>query len=371
MKLTANIKLNSTDEQFTVLKETLEIANKACNYISETAFEKKIFNQFSIHKLVYHKAKNKFGLSAQMAVRCIKKVSDAYKLDKKVQRTFKSHSGQPYDERIFRLMKDDHVSIWTLEGRQKIPFQCGEYQRKLIENQHGEVDLLFIRGVFYVAIVCDVDEDTLINPQDVLGIDLGIVSLAVSSEGKFYSGKQINEYQQKMSHRRKNLQKKGTKPAKRKLKQLSGKQSRFQKDTNHIISKTIVADAKRLSCAIALENLTGIRNRIKARKRGRTRLHNWAFYQLRQFVVYKAQRFGIPVFFVDPKNTSRECPKCHHIEKSNRKTRDLFVCKSCGFSQLADFVAAQNIRARAPVNVLMVAPRFAGQLQATCFAGGS
>ena len=360
MKLTANIKLIPTQEQFFVLKETLERANQACNWISEVAFKTKTFGQFAMHKPTYYEVKNQFSLSAQMAVRCIKKVSDAYKLDRKVQRFFKPYAGQPYDERIFRLMKDDHVSIWTLEGRQKIPFQCGEYQRKLIENQHGEVDLLFIRGTFYIAIVCDVDEDTLISPQDVLGIDLGVVNLAVSSEGKFYSGKQIDEYQQKMSHRRKNLQKKGTRPAKRKLKQLSGKQSRFQKNENHCISKAIVADAKRLSYAIALENLTGIRSRIKARKRGRARLHNWTFYQLKSFITYKAQRFGIPIFFVDPRNTSRECPKCHHIEKSNRKTRDLFVCKSCGFSQLADFVAAQNIRARAKVNWPMVTPRFAG-----------
>lgn len=343
------------DEQFVILKQTLKAANQACNYISEIAFRNKTFNQFSIHKLVYHDVKSRFKLSAQMVVRSIAKVSDSYKINKKVLHKFKPHSAQPYDDRIFRLMKDDRISIWTLEGRQKIPFQCGEYQRKLIETQHGGVDLLFIRGVFYIAVVCDVDEDDLINPEDVLGIDLGIINLAVSSEGKFYSGKEIDDYQRKMSHRRKNLQKKGTKSAKRKLKKLSGKQQRYQKNTNHVVSKAIVADAKRLSFAIALENLTGIRNRIKARKRERARLHNWAFYQLRQFIAYKSQRSGIPVFFVDPKNTSRECPKCHHISKSNRKTRDLFVCKSCSFSQLSDFVAALNIKARVVVNRPMVA----------------
>jgi len=354
MKLTANVKLNPTDKQFSALKQTIETANAACNYISTIAFKKKNFNQFSLHKLVYYNVKSKFNLSAQMTVRCIAKVSNSYKINKKSQHRFKPHSGQPYDNRIFRLMKDDRVSIWTLDGRQKIPFQCGEYQRKLIENQHGEVDLLFIRGSFYIAIVCDVDEDILIDPQDVLGIDLGVVNLAVSSEGKFYSGRQIDKYQRKMSHRRKNLQKKGTRSAKRKLKQLSGRQSRFQRDTNHCISKVIVADAKRLSCAIALEKLTGIRNRIKARKRERARLHNWSFYQLKSFLAYKAKLAGIPVIFVDPRNTSRECPICHHISKSNRKTRDLFICKSCGFSQSSDFVAAQNIRVRAAVNLPMV-----------------
>lgn len=360
MKLTANIKLNPTDEQFSILKQTLETSNQACNYISEIAFQNKMFNQFSLHKLVYHEVKNRFNLSAQMAVRSIAKAANSYKINKKILHKFKPHSAQPYDDRIFRLMKDDFISIWTLKGRQKIPFQCGDYQRKLIENQHGEVDLMFIRGLFYIAIICDVDEDTLIDPQDVLGIDLGIVNLAVSSEGKIYSGKDIDKYRRKMSHRRKNLQKKGTKPAKRKLKQISGKQARFQKNTNHCISKAIVADAKRLSCAIALEKLTGIRNRIKARKRGRARLHNWAFYQLRSFLTYKAKLAGIPMIFVDPRNTSRECPICHHVSKSNRKSQSEFICQSCGFSQLADHVASQNIRDRAIVNLPMVATTFSG-----------
>lgn len=360
MKLSANIKLTPNQEQFTLLKQTLEASNQACNWISEYAFKNKVFGQFALHRPTYWEVKSRFKLSAQMATRCIAKVADSYKTDKKVQRYFKPHSGQPYDERIFRLMKNDMVSIWTMNGREKIPFQCGNYQRKLVEKQHGEVDLLFIRGIFYIAVVCDVDEDALINPQNVLGIDLGVVNLAVSSEGKFYSGKQIDEYQQKMNHRRKNLQKKGTKSAKRKLKKLSGKQKRFQKNENHVISKAIVADAKRLSCAISLENLTGIRDRIKAQKRGRARLHNWAFYQLRQFITYKAKRLGIPVFFIDPRNTSRECPECHHIEKSNRKTRDLFICKSCGFSQPADLIASRNIRDRALVSVPMIATLSSG-----------
>jgi len=360
MKLTANIKLIPSKEQYQLLKDTLETSNQACNWISEIAFKTKTFGQFALHEPTYHEIKNKFHLSAQMAVRSIAKVADSYKIDKKVQHVFKPHSAQPFDKRIFRLCKDDFVSIWTLEGRQKIPFQCGEYQRRLMERQHGEVELLFVQGIFYVATVCDIDEDSMINPQDVLGIDLGVVNIAVSSDGEFYSGERIEEYRRKMSHRRKNLQKKGTKAAKRKLKDISGKQARFQKNTNHCISKAIVADAKRSFCAIALENLQGIRGRIKATRRGRARLHNWAFYQLRTFIAYKARLAGIPLVLVDPRNTSRECPVCHHISKSNRKSQAIFSCQSCGFSQSADYVASLNIRERARVNWPMVAPAFSG-----------
>lgn len=354
MKLTANIKLNPNTKQFDILKQTLERANEACNWISKQAWEKQAFGQFQLHKLAYYTVKEKFGLSSQMTVRCIGKVWDAYKLDKKTIRKFKKHSAQPYDDRIFRMMKDDMISIWTLEGRQKIPFATGDYQRKLLETRKGEVDLMLIKGVFYLACVCDIDEDTIIDPHDILGIDLGIINLAVDSEGQHFSGKKVEHYRKIMHNRRKNIQKKGTKSAKRKLKKISGKHARYQKDVNHCISKAIVAKAKRLCSAIALEDLKGIRRRIKARKSGRARLSNWGFHQLRSFIAYKARLAGIPIFLVDPKHTSQACPECGHTERKNRPTRDTFVCKSCFFSLPADHIAALNIKAKALVNVPMV-----------------
>jgi len=379
MKLTANIKLSPTPEQYEVLKKTLETANQACNTISQTAWDNRQFGQFNLHKLVYHEIKNSFNLSAQMTVRCIAKVADAYKLDKKTPRTFKQHSAQPYDDRIFRLMSDDRVSIWTLDGRQKIPFQCGEYQRELFKTRKGEVDLMLIKGIFYLACTCDVDEDTLINPEDVLGIDLGVINIAVDSNGNCYSGKAVEKYRKRMARQRQQLQKIGSRSAKRKLKKISGKQAKFQKDVNHCISKTIVTEAKRSCLSIALEDLKGIRKGIKARKSGRARLHNWGFYQLKSFIEYKAKRFGIPVIFVDPKYTSQTCPECGSVNRKNRPDRDTFRCCSCGFSQPADNVAALNIRAKALVNEPMVTGTYVGSLLHTisssykppALAGGS
>lgn len=354
MKLTANIKLNTTPEQHTTLKETLERANQACNAISQVAWDQQIFGQYKLHKLVYFDIKEQFNLTAQMIVRCIAKVADAYKIDKKTIRRFKKHGAQPYDDRILRIMKDDIVSIWALGGRLKVPFQCGDHQRTLLATRKGEVDLMLIKGVFYLACVCDVDEDDIIDPQDILGVDLGIVNIAVDSTGKHFTGKKVEVYRKKMHNRKKNIQKKGTRSAKRKLKKISGKLARYQKDTNHCISKTIVSKAKRLCSSIALENLTGIRKDIKARKSGRARLSNWGFHQLGEFVKYKAQRAGIPIHLVDPRYTSQTCPECGHVDRKNRPTRDSFICKSCGFSLPADYIAALNIRAKALVSEPMV-----------------
>jgi putative transposase len=355
MKLVANIQLKPTPEQAALLKATLETCNRACNWIAGEGFKAGIIKQFALHKLCYYDAKKQFDLSAQMTVRSIAKVADAYKVGPKTKtRTFRPDSAQPYDHQIFRFKKGDVVSIWLLGGRQAIPFVCGERQRALLKHRKGEVDLMLIRGKWYVACVCDIPDPADIKPNGVLGVDLGIVNLAFDSDGTCYSGSGIEEQRRIHSHRRANLQKNGSKSARRKLHKLKGKQARFQKNTNHVISKKIVQAAQRSQSSIALEDLTGIRDGVKARRRHRNKLHNWGFAQLRQFIAYKAKQLGIPLVFVNPRNTSRECPVCHAIDKANRPSQSVFSCISCGHSGIADYIAAQNIRARAVINQPMV-----------------
>ena len=77
--------------------------------------------------------------------------------------------------------------------------------------------------------------------------------------------------------------------------------------------------------------------------------HSWSFCQLRQFIAYKSAIAGVPVALVDPRNTSRECPECGHIDKRNRPKRDDFRCKRCGLAGPADHIAARNISGRAAV----------------------
>ena len=92
MHLTAQLKLQPTPEQADALRRTLEAANAACNYISECAWEAKTFRQYDVHKLCYREIRVRFGLAAQVAVRSISKVADAYKLDCQAKRTFRAHS---------------------------------------------------------------------------------------------------------------------------------------------------------------------------------------------------------------------------------------------------------------------------------------
>lgn len=355
MKLVANLKLIPTDAQHEALHDTLAMSNRACNWLSGQAWDTETFGQFALHKLTYERCRAQFELAAQMTVRCIAKVADAYRLDRNTRRRFKRYAAQPYDDRIFRLCSDTHLSIWTVHGRLTIPYVCGPRQRALLAYRKGEVDLMYVKGTFYIAVVCDVLDPEEMGIERILGVDFGIVNLAVDSDGTVYTGETVERNRQRYQARREGLQRHGTRSAKRRLKVLKGTQARFQSNLNHTISKQLVETAQRSAAGIALEDLTGIRQRVKARRQQRPRQSNWGFFQLRQYVMYKAARAGVPVILVDPRHTSQECNHCGYIAKANRPTQNRFSCHRCGYVTNADFNAAQNIKHRGEVNRRIVA----------------
>lgn len=351
MKLTAKVKLQPTDEQTGALRTTLERANEACNAISGIAWVQQTFKQFPLHRLTYHDIKGDFGLSAQIVVRCIAKVADAYKVGRDAQRTFRPHGAIPYDSRILSWKLDGQtVSIWTLAGRQTIPYVAGRRDLELLRSQRGETDLCLVDGAFYLFTTCDVEEPEPIDVEGFLGIDMGIVNIVADSDGNTYSGGQVNGLRRRHRRTRKRLQSKGTKSANRLLKKRRRTERRFAKDVNHTISKRIVAVAQGTERGIAVENLNGIRERVTARRSQRATLHSWSFGQLRQFIEYKSRLAGVPVVAVDPRYTSQTCPECGYIDKRNRQSQSLFQCVSCGLAGPADTIAAVNIGCRAAVN---------------------
>lgn len=355
MKLIATLRLLPTSEQADALRRTLERCNAACDWLSEAGFAAGKVRQYDLHKLAYAETKARFGLTAQAVVRCIAKVADAYKTGGKgTVRTFRSLGSQPYDDRILRFTKDGSVNLWTVDGRLTLPAATGEHQRRLLPYRKGEADLMFVRGKWLLACTCEVPEGPEFTPEDWLGVDLGIVHLAADSDGEVFSGEAVELNRRVHAHRRRNLQRKGTPAAKRKLRRIAGQQARFQADTNHCLSKAIVQKAQRTCRGVALEDLGGIRGRVTARRRQRARLANWSFHQLAAFIRYKAAMAGVPVLLVDPRNSSRECSACGAVDKANRRTRDDFACRSCGHAESADTNAARVIRARAAVMRPMV-----------------
>ena len=159
MKLTLKIKLLPTDEQANLLLETMKEASAVCNAISEVAWEKRIFNNFKLHHEIYHAFKAAFNLSSQIIVRCIAKVADAYKLDKKTKREFRPLGSIGYDSRIMTYKPNDIVSLWAVGGRIKIPFVC--HNRNYLPYIKGEADLVYKKGKFYLFQTVDVPEEDI------------------------------------------------------------------------------------------------------------------------------------------------------------------------------------------------------------------
>lgn len=363
MKQTMLLKLIPTEDQAQALLETMHAFNAACNYIAEQAHEAKVANKFELQKMTYGTLRTTYHLPAQLAIRAISKTSETYKPDKSIKPTFRPEGAIVYDQRVMSFKGITHVSLLTLSGRVLVPFVIGSYQESRMDAIQGQADLLYRNGTFSLAVTLDVPEPPLQDTHETLGVDLGIVNLATDSEGETFSGEAIEANRKRYHTLRQRLQKRGTKSAKRHLKRLSGNQARFQKNSNHVISKRIVQKAKSNEQEIAIEELRHIRSRTEARLRHsqRNRQSNWSFGQLRSFLSYKAALAGVPLHTVDPRNTSRTCHVCGHCAKENRKSQASFCCVQCGYTANADRNAAINI-SRASVMVPIASGR--AQVQA-------
>ncbi|MER6606011.1 transposase [Streptomyces sp. NPDC000927] len=369
MKLVVQVKICPDEPAFAALRDTLHACNRAANHASRIAFDTGITAKIPLQKAVYADLKE-MGLSAQPAIHAVRKTAGAYatlkanlnagnygpegskrraKVEGKPIR-FRKDAAQPFDDRCLSWSFDARtVSIWTVRGRLKnIPFQGSPGQLKMLtEHRKGESDLVYRGGSFYLYAVCDIPDPEVTEPEGgFLGVDLGIVNIATTSDGAAYAGKGLNRVRHRHRRLRKKLQKKGSKSARRLLRNLSGREARFAANTNHCIAKKLVTEAQRTSRGIALEDLGGIRERVRLRKPQRVTLHSWSFAQLGGFVSYKAARAGVAVVFVDPRYTSQGCSVCGHISKKNRPDQATFLCTSCGFAEHADVNAARNIAER-------------------------
>jgi putative transposase len=300
-------------------------------------------------------------------------VAESYKTERRHLHVYRAYGAVVYDQRIMSFKGLDKVSLATVEGREIIPLMGGAHTKIDQRVLRGQTDLVYIRKEFYLCLVFEQPEAPPFTPVDYLGVDLGVVKLAMTSDGVSYLGEDVEAVREHYTEVKAELQRVGSKSSKRKLRKLSGREAGFKRYTNHVISKGLVADAIGTMRAIALEDLAGIRSRTTVRSRQRGRLGKWAFGQLRAFVEYKAKIGGVPVLMVDPRNTSRRCSKCGHIEKGNRVSQSGFKCRSCGYVKNADLNAAVNVRWRAvvmqPIAVCQRVLEF--ELQAHDFSRGS
>jgi IS605 OrfB family transposase len=318
-----------------ILAATQRTFNEAATWIAHVCWDESISNTNTAHHRVYRQSRADFRLGAQLAVCARAKAVEAIKSVKSKMRetcpAFGPRGSIRYDARTYRLMSLDRVSLNALEGRVICRLVLGARQHTLLLDPAWEVggaDLVWRAGVYYLHVT----QSRKMPPEHegvggTLGVDLGMVNLATDSEGDHFSGAIVHLVRARYHLRRQRLQKVGTKNAKRRLRKNAGRECCFQRDTNHCISKKLVQKAAVSRKALALEDLSGIRERTTVRREHRYERHSWAFFQLRQYITYKAAWAGVPLGLVDPRNTSRTCSACGHCEKANRKSQAEFLCQ--------------------------------------------
>jgi len=252
--------------------------------------------------------------------------------------------------RDYSIVKD-MFSVNTLEGRIKVPF-CMDGMEKFFDGtwRFGTAKLVTKKGKWYLHIPVSKDFEALDDSDvtNVTGVDLGINFLAVtydsSGDTVFYPGKEIKHRRAKYSKTRKQLQKRGTPSARRRLKKIGSRENRWMRDINHNVSKALV-DSQPSGTLFVLEDLKGIRSATeKVRLKDRYVSVSWAFFDLRKKIEYKAALAGSKAIAVDPKFTSQACPKCGYTKKTNRDRRaHTFRCGDCGYTSNDDRIGAMNL----------------------------
>jgi putative transposase len=376
VKQVVKVRMLPTREQSAALQATLKTCNQAASWLSGRMHAEQVHRKHDVQARFYTELKRRFGLSSQPAIRVIGKVADSYatlranieagnygppgsQKRKKVAATpisFRADAAQPFDARCLSWQipetvgcREGTVSIWTTHGRCKgVRVLAAPQDLVLLRTRSiGETDLICRDGKWFLHATVDAPEPPLTQPiNGFLGVDLGIVNIATSSDGQRAAGARLNRYRTRQQRLRARLQAKKTSSARRLLKKRRRKEARFAADVNHKISKRIVAEAQRTGRGIAVEQLGGIRARVRLRKPQRAAVHSWAFAQLGSFLAYKAKQAGVAFVEVDPAYTSQMCSECGWVDKRNRRSQAVFECGRCGFVGHADHNAAINIATR-------------------------
>ena len=355
--LTYAVRIETTPDQSKTLSDTCSAYLGCCNMVSTTAWKHRTLSQKTLRRLIYRRLRDEYHVSAQIAQSSIIRVIGNY-------RTIKTIHGSPwatsqpkyhspgYDlvwNRDYSILKDGRLSISTINGRIKTTVDWTHMPQPYRHGKFGTARLLNRNGKWFLLIPSTVELPEPAKPQQVVGVDLGVRFLATSYDGDghtdFYDGKEVKSKREHYKRLRASLQKRGTRSARRRLKNIGERENRWMRDVNHQVSKALVSRQSKPTL-FALENLEGVRHATeKVRVQDRYVQVSWAFYQLRQMIEYKAKKAGHSVIVVDPRHTSQTCPKCGTVRKANRDKRlHEYHCSNCGYRSNDDRVAAMNIQ---------------------------
>ncbi len=373
MQRTIRFPLLPTTQQQSVLLETMQQYTDCFNAVAAYGWEHGETNGVELHKATYYPLREAYPqLPSQLVISARGKATEAVKsaftwkikrereFPKKVAKalargkpapTFKpvccpqsNISAIRYDIRSCRF-HGDSVSLATVADRQIIALHLYPYARRLLAQaiEYDSADLIFRQGRFWLHVIVTLPAVEFIPNGEVVGVDFGITRPAVASNNQFFGNRSWKATERRYFRLKRALQSKGSASAKRHLKKLSHKVSRFRLDCDHVVSRQLVQSVSP-GTTIVIENLMGIRNTTKQKgKEQRRAMHQWSFNRLRDLLVYKAEECGCVVAVVDPRHTSQCCSRCGDVHRSNRQSQSRFKCQNCGFELNADLNGSRNL----------------------------
>jgi putative transposase len=359
VRRTVPVKLDVSDADAELLHETFVEFRDAANYVVSHARDDSGNIETSkqrLHERTYHEVSKQTEIQANLVQAARSRAADALKGvlarwsngEYASLPTFTADFAE-YDKRS-ATFHDDYASLSTVDGRIEAEYilppetddsPFGEYVRSEDFETKGAT-LHHRDGAFYLHFrtTAEVDDPDPTEHPTVLGVDLGIENVAVTSTATFWSGGLLNHRREQYEQVRGDLQRTGTESAHRTIESIGDRESRWTGDFLHNLSKEMVEEAAEHGCsAIVFEDLTGIRSRMPGTKK----FHTWAFHELYEQVAYKAEARGIDTVQVNPAYTSQRCSKCGHTARNNRTSQADFCCQRCGYDVHADYNAAKNV----------------------------
>jgi len=359
VRRTAITRLEVSDEQRDLLEETISEWKQGCQIATDMAWGK-CNTKSDVQPLAYDAVRDQTALGSQHAIlathQAAQAITGCIEHRAKGKKTSKPTFTAPtvkYDTRTMTLFDDDTVSLATTESRVRcrlvLPEDDDGYQRQYLDSDKWSVtestltahDGNYLLHLGFRRYKNDTERNTA-EDGTVLGVDLGIENLAVTSTALFFSGRELTHNHREFERVRAGLQQTGTRSAHRTLTQAEDRELRYIRDVLHRASNAIIDEALRYECeVIAFEDLTDIRERT-----GASWGHKWAFRALYEQVEYKAESAGILVKQVGSAYTSQRCSECGFTADENRETRTDFECIKCGSEANADYNAAKNVGMR-------------------------
>lgn len=355
--LTAKIQVIVDKSDKKTLTRTMSAYVDACNFVSKHIFETHDLVQPSLNRALYQTLRSKFELRSQMAQSVIKTVIAKYKTIKKNQPNdwIEPNFKHPQYDLVWNKdysLNEGYFSVNSLDGRLKLPYVSKGMEKYFNKDVYkfGTAKLVKKHKKYFlhIPVTFEIEECLDSEIQNIVGVDRGINFIVATydskHQSKFISGRFIKRKRANYVAVRRSLQRRKTRSARRRMKLLGQRENRWMQDVNHVVSKALV-EQNPTRTMFVLEDLTGIRAVTeKVHHKRRYVSVSWSFYDLEQKLMYKAARRGSKVIKVPAAYTSQTCPKCGHVEKSNRdKKKHRFCCKACGYRSNDDRVAAMNL----------------------------